>query len=147
MVLSLDEWTIQHEGAIFAAQRAKVDNLFIVIGLTLAVSATLVGTALQVDPVTVLDVLASISLGAALALSVVTIGHDRVTPCDRSRFTEEGLEDLDPDLCLKYISARLKAQAGYNNAYLREIQKWAVFQLITSVLTSVIAVISLVIGK
>ena len=84
MAQTLDDWLQQNSDRVQARQRAQVDTAKVLVGITLAVAATLVATALQVgDTPRGWDYTACFVLAASFLATVVVVGLDRLKEPNR----------------------------------------------------------------
>ena len=80
---ALDHWLEQHAERVTAKQRSQVDTSKLLVSITLAVAATMVATALQVDPVKWSDYVACAVLALSFGASVTVVMLDVVKEPNR----------------------------------------------------------------
>ena len=144
MPTSLDEWSDQHWDRAFARQTAQADNVKLLVTFALALSGTMVATALQVPLQNGLDLAASIVLGLGFLLTIAVIFLDRLKWPNRRKIlqtqTDEGWTDTQ---LLDYITRATRDAEEENLAVVHRIQRVAEYQLCLSGVAATLSVISL----
>lgn len=110
----ISTWFEQHYEREGARQRSQIETAKLIVTFALAVAATLVATALQVDPRGTLDVIAVVILGLAFLAALGTIMADRTASADPTAIETEGTR-------LGWDSTQLLA--AYRAAH-RQAEQW-----------------------
>jgi hypothetical protein len=85
MLPALDEWYTRQSERVLSRQTTQVETVKLVVTFSLAIAATLVATALQVEPVTGADLASCTLLAVSFFYTVWTIGLDNLQEPDPTR--------------------------------------------------------------
>jgi hypothetical protein len=89
MAQSEAEWLEQHAQRLLANQKSAVDTAKLLTTFVAAIAATLVATALQVEPILELDRVATTWLGWCVGATILTILADRLQAPDHAKVLAE----------------------------------------------------------
>jgi hypothetical protein len=141
---SVDEWSDQHWDRSFARQTAQVDSIKLLVTFSLGFAATIVATALQVDPVTGWDKAATAVLAAAFLLTILAIYLDQLQWPDRRKVLEKQTDERwTDDRLLEYLSQLMRDTEDENKIVVRQVRHAAEYQVILASLAAAFAVTSL----
>jgi hypothetical protein len=146
MPLSVDEWSDQYWDRVFARQSSQVDTVKLVVTFSLAISSTMVATALQVTPPQgKLDLAASVVLGAGFLLTIAVILMDRLKWPSRRKLLQKQTDNgwTDHQL-LTYITSASRDAEEENETVVRRVKTLAESQLILAGPAGTLAVIWLI---
>ena len=144
---SVDGWQTQQYERVLGRQRAQADTAKLLVTFVLAVAATLTATALQVSSSiagNVLDAIAVLAFTFAFAWAIyVVVLDDLQEPDLRFVDIQTALRGLNYQGKLAMILSIAKSTESRNERILGNIRAQVGRQLLLSVLTSILAVSSL----
>jgi hypothetical protein len=142
---SVDEWSDQHWDRAFARQTSQADTVKLVVTFALAISSTMVATALQVKPPQgKLDLWASIVLGVGFLLTIAVILLDRLKwPSREKALTEQIVRHWSDADLLDYIRIVSRDLEGENEQVIRNMKRLTEYQLLIAGVAATLSVISL----
>lgn len=138
----------QHLERMLASQQNEADNVSLMVTFFSAVAATLVGTALQVQKDFRLTLISSIVLGLSLlAVLVVVFVRRSVRPDEKQLFAESQVRGWDQEKLEQEFLAMWLVTAERNGTILKAAQNLAIFQVATSIIASLLAVLAIFSGQ
>ncbi len=144
MPAPLDDWLDQHWDRAFAHHSAQVATVKLLVTFSLGISATIVATALQVDPNGWLDTMAIIILGAAFAAAIAAIVLDRMKLVDRKVvLAEKQAKGWDDPTFFASLRSLMGTMEDENELVVRRVRKAAEYQVLLSSAAAILAVVSL----
>ncbi len=141
-----DEWIDRNTDRYFGRQARQAETVKILVGLTLALSGTLVATALQVKPPQDWwDGTACIMLAVALLLTILTITTDRqyLPDGDAVLHSIERLGIADEQKRMIYVRMIEEDLLTDNSANIRWMQIGALAQSSACLVSAILSVVSL----
>jgi hypothetical protein len=141
---SLDEWLQQNSDRVLARQRAHVDTAKVLVSITLAVAATMVATALQVEPVKGMDVAAGGVLAGSFVATVGVILLDRLKEPNRHLAQDKAQRGKWSDeQLLGYLREQALDTEDENRVVVYHVHIATAAQILSSSAAGVIAALSL----
>lgn len=141
---SVDQWSDQHWDRSFARQTAQVETVKLLVTFSVGVSAALAAAALQVKGRTAWNVAAIVLLGVAFALTLLTIGLDRLKwPNRRAALDRQSDLGWTEAQLLVYVRSLMRDAEDENDRVVRQVRYVATYQLLAVAVTAGLAVTSL----
>jgi hypothetical protein len=140
----ISAWLEGQAARLLDRQRAEVDNSKLVATFVTAIAATIVATALQVDPVSVLDLLASIGLVWCTIATWKVIQADRISVPDHLKLMTLGqAEGEDSDGMLRKLRQGTLASVDDNETVVEQVRTALRRVLVAAAVGSGLALVSL----
>ena len=140
----ISAWLEGQAARRFDQQRAAVDNSKLIATFITAIAATIVATALQVDPTSFLDLVATIGLGWSIVATWRVIEADRLTVADhRALMTDGNAQGLNADDMLRSLRQGTLATVDDNEKVVEHVRTALRRTLLAAAVGSGLAVISL----
>ena len=145
MAQTLADWLQQNSDRVQVRQRAQVDTAKVLVGITLAVAATLVATALQVgDHPRGWDYTACYMLAASFIVTVAAVGLDRLKEPNRHLAQDKAQRGKWADeRLLEYLQGLALDTEDENHRVVRQVHLATAAQVLVSVLACAAAAMSL----
>ncbi|MGH3585525.1 MAG: hypothetical protein ACRDQ0_04295 [Pseudonocardia sp.] len=141
---TLDDWYRRNSERVLAHQRSQVDTAKILVTFTLAVAATLVATALQVEAPNGLDIAASVVLGIGFLVTIAVIFLDRIAEPNRSRAEKKARQrNLSDDQLLELLQDLALDAEDENDTIVDQVKLASIVQVHLSITCAVLATLSL----
>lgn len=142
------DWLLQNADQLLARQRSQIDSAKLIVSITIGVSATLVGTALQVSQSTIPGFVSVAVLFVMLATSVVVVLLDRMLEPNRLHVEEVGRNRRwDDARKALYMRCVVREAEKPNIRQVRLVQLAAGVHVALSLFCSYMAILSLLGGQ
>lgn len=139
----LDQWFDNHTDRELNRQTSQLETIKLLATFSLAISATLVATSLQVDPIRGLDYIASCLLGAAFLLTIAVILADRSKTMDRKAAQDGFGPTWSASRKLRRVRYLTKQSVQFNEVVVVRSKIWTGVQMVASLASGAIATVSL----
>ncbi|WBQ04443.1 hypothetical protein [Kribbella sp. CA-293567] len=138
------EWLENHADRLAERARWRADVAKLVVTFTSGVAATIVGTALQVDPTNGTDRVATCLLGAAVVFALAVLVLDRLREPDHAAvLTESKIHGWDDAKLIAELRVEVVATAQFNRRWLEVVRVALLVQVSTAIAAGTLAAISL----